>query len=200
MSVTVVARWQVAGGDEEHIIATARQALDVRGRQPPARREAHVFQALDDPCLLLYVGEWDDRAAFELHQAANGTGSVEAAIRSGGEYIICERQVFFGRFAARALVVGCAIMEAPPEASETVRALLLPDGRWTARGAPGLVHYTVFREMNHRQRFVVVHGWQSEAALRDFRDRPSTLRAGVMELGGSFSQFTGIERASTDRL
>jgi hypothetical protein len=121
MSVTVVGRWQVTGGDEARAIATARQALDARAGQPPARHEAHVFQALDDPRMLLYVGEWGDRAAFELYQAANGVGSVEAAIRSGGEYIICKRQVFFGRFASRAQVVGCAIIETPPEASDTAR-------------------------------------------------------------------------------
>ncbi len=197
MSVTVVGRWQVAEGDEERAIATARLALDVRAGQPPARREAHVFQALGDPRTLLYVGEWDDRAAFELYQAANGAGSVEDTIRAGGELIICERQVFFGRFASRVQIVGCAIIEAPPEVSDAVRALLFPDGRWVARGTPGLVHYGVFREVNHRQRYVVVHGWQSEAALRDFRDQPTHLPAGVVQLGGSFSQFTGIERAST---
>ena len=71
-----------------------------------------------------------------------------------------------------------------------------PDGRWVARGTPGLVHYAVFRGVNHRQRYVVVHGWETEAALAGFRDRPTTLPAGVVELGGSFSQFTGIERAS----
>src|SRR5829696_7604943 len=120
MVVTVVGRWQVPRGEEAVAIAAARQELGSRGSQPVARREAHVFQAIDDPGTLLYVGEWADRAAFELHRADNAPAAVEDAVRQGGEYVICERLIFFGRFAFRAQVIACGIIEAPLESADAV--------------------------------------------------------------------------------
>ena len=199
MAVTVVGRWQVPAGEEDEALAAARQELAARVGQPPARREARIFQALDDPGTLLYVGEWADRAAFELYRGDNGPGAVEKAIREGGEYVICERLVFFGRFAYRAQVVACGIVEAPLEAAETVRQLVVPSGRWTIHGWPGLVHYTVFREITHSHRYVVVHGWQSDAALKGFREsRGTEFRDTLDRIGGTLIQFTGRERASTE--
>ena len=99
MAVTVVGRWHVPDGQHDRAIAAAQHDLDVRASQPPARREAHVFQATDDPSLLLYVAEWSDRAAFELFRVQSGPNTIEAAIGAGGEYIICERLLFYGNFA-----------------------------------------------------------------------------------------------------
>jgi quinol monooxygenase YgiN len=198
MSVTVVGRWHVPDGQEDLAIAAAQHELDARGAQPSARREAHVFQATDDPRLLLYVGEWSDRAAFELYRGEGGQSSVEAAVSAGGEYVICQRLVFYGNFTYRAQVIACGIVEAPPELSETVRELILPGGRWTTHGWPGLVHYTVFREVTHDHRFVVVHGWQSDAALRAFREARQEFRESLSEIGANLIRFTGRERASTD--
>ncbi len=198
MAVTVVGRWHVPAGEEDVALAMARQELEARGGQPAARREARIFQAVDEPGTLLYVGEWADRAAFELHRRDNGPGAVEDAVREGGEYVICERLVFFGRFAYRAQVVACGIVEAPPDASETVRQLVVPSGRWTIHGWPGLVHYTVFREITHSHRYVVVHGWQSDAALKAFREARSEFRETLDRIGATLIQFTGRERASTE--
>jgi quinol monooxygenase YgiN len=198
MSVTVVGRWHVPSGEEDVAIAAARQELEARGSQPAARREAHLFQAIDDPGTLLYVGEWADRAAFELHRSHGGSSAVEEVVRQVGEYVICERLVFFGRFAYRAQVVACGIVEAPPEASEQVRQLVVPSGRWTIHGWPGLVHYTVFREITHNHRYVVVHGWQSEADLKAFREARGEFRDVLDRIGATLIQFTGRERASTE--
>ena len=199
MSVTVVGRWHVPDGQQELAIAAVQHELDVRACQPPARRAAHVFQAIDDPAMLLYVAEWSDRAAFEWHRGQGGADTVEAAISSGGEYIICERLVFYGNFAYRAHVVACGIIDAPADSSEAVRELLLPGGRWTIHGWPGLVHYTAFREVTHAHRYVVVHGWQSETALRRFREaRRAAGQLAFSSVGATLIQFTGRERASTD--
>jgi quinol monooxygenase YgiN len=199
MAVTIVGRWHVPAGKEDVALAAARQELAARGAQPAARREAHIFQAIADPGTLLYVGEWADRAAFELYRADNGPGAVEQAVRDGGEYVICERLVFFGRFAYRAQVIACGIVEAPLEATEEIRQLVVPSGRWTIHGWPGLVHYTVFREITHSHRYVVVHGWQSEAALREFREsRGGEFRETLDRLGATLIQFVGRERASTE--
>lgn len=198
MTVTVVGRWRVEAGEEDVAIAAARQELEARGGQPAARREAHVFQAIDDPGTLLYVGEWADRAAFELYRSQRGPDIVEAAFRQRGEYVICERLVFFGRFAYRARVVACGIIEAPLESSEAVRQLVVPSGKWTMHGWPGMVHYTVFREITHTHRYVIVHGWQSEADLKAFREERVEFRDMLDRVGARLIQFTGRERASTD--
>ena len=198
MTVTVVGRWQVPGGQHDLAIAAAQHELDVRAVQPAARREAHVFQAIDDPSMLLYVAEWSDRVAFEIYRGQSGANTVEAAISAAGEYLICERLVFFGNFAYRAHIVGCVIVDAPADASESVRNVLLPGGRWTIHGWPGLVHYTVFREHAGARRYVVVHGWQSEAALLAFREaRVEAGPAAFGRVGARLIQFTGHERAST---
>jgi quinol monooxygenase YgiN len=198
MVVTVVGRWHVPDGQHDRAIAAARHELDVRAAQPPARREAHIFQASDDPTTLLYVAEWSDRVAFELYRGQGGPDTVEATFSAGGEYVICERLVFYGNFTYRAEIVACGIVEAPRELSESVRELILPGGRWIAHGWPGLVHYTAFREISHAHRYVVVHGWRSEGALRAFRDARQELRRSLTRIGATLIQFTGRERASTD--
>lgn len=201
MAVTVVGRWHVADGQYDRAIAAARHDLDVRATQPSARRVAHVFQATDDPSLLLYVAEWSDRFAFELYRGQSGPNTIEAAFSAGGEYIVCERLLFYGNFAYRAEIIACAIVEAPPEVSETVRELLLPGGRWVIHGWPGLVHYTAFREISHTHRYVVVHGWRTEAALRAFREARGTAgQEAFAKVGATLIPFTGRERASTDLL
>lgn len=199
MAVTVVGRWHVPDGQHDRVIAAAQHELDVRAVQPPARREAHVFQATDDPSLLLYVAEWSDRAAFEIYRGQGGPGTIEAAIGASGEYVICERLLFYGNFTYRSEVVACGVVEAPPEASEDVRELVLPGGRWEVHGWPGLVHYTAFREATPAPRYVVVHGWKSEGALRAFRDSWEEIRGEAFRrIGATLLQFTGRERASTD--
>ena len=200
MSVTVVGRWHLPADQADGFIVSARQQLEARTGAPRARRTAQVFQAADDAGALLYVSEWSDRTAFEAHRAEAKAGAVEAAIRDGGEFLICERELFFGNYTYRTQVTGCGIIEAPPGSGDAVRALLVPNGRWVYHGAPGLVYYAVYREVTHSHRFVVVHGWQSEAALRTVRDRRSELQWPIEAIGGSIIPFTGYERASTDIL
>lgn len=200
MSVTVVGRWQVAAGREDQVVTAARQELTARAGFPRTRRNAQVFQAINDAGTLLYVGEWSDRADFELYRGEAAPGTVEAAIRDVGEYLICERMLFFGNYAYRAVITGCSIIEAPPESGDAIRELLIPNGRWVMHGSPGLVHYAVFREVTHSHRFVIVHGWQSEAALLALRDGRHRLLDALAMLGGSAIQFSGYERANTDLL
>lgn len=200
MSVTVVGRWHLPAGQADHAIASARQQLVARSGSPGARKSAQVFQAIDNVGALLYVGEWTDRAAFEAYRAEAEAGSVEATIRDTGEFLICERELFFGNFAHRAQITGCGIIEAPPGGGDTIRAMLVPNGRWVFHGAPGLVYYAVYREVTHSHRFVVVHGWQSEAALQAVRDRRQELQWPIEAAGGAIIPFTGYERASTDLL
>src|SRR4051812_32960484 len=87
MTVTVVGRWHVPDGQQDLAIAAAQHELDVRAIQPSARRQAHVFQAVDDPAMLLYVAEWSDRFAFEIYRGQGGSDTVEAAISAAGEYL-----------------------------------------------------------------------------------------------------------------
>jgi quinol monooxygenase YgiN len=200
MSVTVVGRWHVPAGREDQVVAAARQELVARSGLPRARRNAQVFQATDDIGALLYVGEWTDRAAFEQYHVEAEVGTVEAAIRDTGEFLICERVLFFGNYAYRAVITGCGIIEAPPEAGDAIRELLMPNGRWAKHGSPGLVQYAVYREITHSHRYVIVHGWQSEAALLAMRDGRRELQVVLDTFGGGMIRFSGYERASTDLL
>ena len=56
------------------------------------------------------MGEWSDRASFELYRRDHGARSVEAAVLESGDYVICERLIFYGSFAYRAQAVGCGIV------------------------------------------------------------------------------------------
>jgi hypothetical protein len=198
MRVTVVGRWHVPVGRADQVIASARHQLMTRAGTPRARQSAQIFQAVDEIGALLYVSEWSDRVAFESYRAQAEGGTVEAAIRDAGEYLICERQLFFGNYAYRAVITGCGIIEVPPEMGTALRQLLMPNGRWALHGSPGLVHYAVYREVTHSHRYVVVHGWQSEAALLAMRERREITQEVLDTYGGSVVQFSGYECASTD--
>ena len=95
-SFIVLTRWDEGAGDGGHRRGPVARtgagrrgdrggAAGARGRggQPAARREAHVFQAIDEPGTLLYVGEWADRAAFELYRGESGPDAIEAAVARG---------------------------------------------------------------------------------------------------------------------
>lgn len=198
MSVTVVGRWHVPAGREDQVVASARQELAARAGCPLARRNAQVFQAVDDAGLLLYVGEWSDRGAFERYRGEAAPGTVEAAVRDVGEYLICQRTLFFGNYAYRAAITGCGIIEAPPEAGDAVRELLLPDGRWFMHGSPGLVHYAVYREVTHNHRYVFVHGWRSEEAVVALIERSVGAQQALARVGATAVRFVGHERATTE--
>lgn len=198
MSVTVVGRWHPPAVQADQAGASARQQLMTRPGSPPARRSAQVFQAIDDTAALLYVSEWSDRAAFDAYRAEAEPGTIEASIRDDGEFLICERELFFGNYTYRASIVGCCIAEASSESDDAIRTMLVPDGRWVMHGSPGLVYYAVYREVTHSHRYVIVHGWQSTAALLAMRERREVLRQTIDGLGGRTILFSGVEGVTAD--
>lgn len=200
MSVTIVGRWQVSDSIEEAKSARPGHALAVVVGAPPARRQAHVFRSLEDRRAMLYVGEWASRSAFEAYRDQAGADAVESAFRESDRVIVCERLMFFGNYAYRSHVTGCLVVEAPPSSADEVYELLLPNGRWAMHGAAGLVRYTIYREVTHARRYVIVHGWQSAADLDALHGRWAVLADTLARLGVTMLQFAGREQFSIDPL
>ncbi|MCC7371175.1 MAG: antibiotic biosynthesis monooxygenase [Chloroflexi bacterium] len=200
MSVTVVGRWQVPAGFEEAASTRASHELAARSGAPPARRRVHVFQALDDPQSMLYVAEWSSRPAFEAYRDQGDPDTFEAVLRDREAVNICERLMFFGNYAYRAQVTRCIVVDLPAGAAADVQQVLLPNGRWAMHGSAGLVRYTVYREITHARRYVIVHGWQSTADLEAQSPRRAALEAALAGFSVTLRQFVGHEYASTDPL
>lgn len=200
MSVTVVGRWQVPDGCEEDSPGRASYEFSVRGASPVARRQAQIFQSLEDRRAMLYVGEWTSRSAFDTYCHEGGQDTAEVVVQHRGELVICERAMFFGNYAYRVQVTGCAVFEAAPDGVVRLLEHILPGGRWALHGAPGLVRYTVYREVGRAQRYIIVHGWQSASGLEATEPQWTLLESALAAEGASLTRFIGRESASTDPL
>ena len=192
MVVTVVGRWHVPDGQQAIAIAAARHELDVRAAQPAARREAHVFQAIDDPgcCSMSPSGP------IALPSNCTGVRAARRPSRPPSAPPVSTSSVSGSSSTATSPTEPIS----SPAPSWTPRPRLprlfvrscCPGGRWEVHGWPGLVHYTAFRETARTHRYIVVHGWKSEAALQGFRKatRPTAIEQ-FGKVGATLIHFTG---------
>ena len=199
MSVTIVVRLWARDGRRDESVATATRELEAPTAGSEGCRYARLFQALGEPDQFLYFSEWDSREAFERGGRLLRTPALDALmLRFEGPYCCCE-PFSYENMARRPEVVACAIGEAPSAAVVATRELAIRLGRGASR-TPGLVLYRVAEDIERPGRIVLLHGWDSPAALERVRGQAgAAVQERVRELGVEVTVSVGRTRAAFDR-
>jgi quinol monooxygenase YgiN len=165
-----------------------------------ARRTARLLQGSDDPGAFLYVGEWDDAAAFEAHFRTAwlpGLEDFQAAPPAVGLY---RDLIRFERVGVPEPALGAAIWRTGPGAPPDFAERLVGELRRAFAGRPGLVSWGAYADLENPTRFAVLHGWESEASLRAFRsDRQLEVGPWARTHRATVDRFLGRVRAEVAR-
>ena len=199
MSVTIVLRLWVGDGRRDEIVAAATREFEAPTASTEGCRYARLFQTLDDPDQFLYVAEWDSREVFERVGRQLRTSTLDALLlRIEGPHY-CRELYSYENMARRPEIVACAIGEAPAATADATRDFAIELGR-TSGGSAGLVLYRVAENIAQPGHLVVLHGWDSLAALERARgDGGADVQARVRELGVKVTVSVGRTRATFDR-
>lgn len=200
MGVTIVLRLWAQDGQRDEILAMATREFEAPTSGSEGCRYARLFQTLGDPDQFLYVAEWDSREAFERGGRQLRTPALDALmLRFEGPHY-CRELYSYENMARRPEIVACAIGEAPAAAADATRELAIQLGR-EASQAPGLVLYRVAEDVARAGRIVVLHGWDSLAALELARgDAGAPVQERLRALGVAVTVSVGRTRATFDRL
>ena len=198
-----VATYQEAWPDRAQELLAAIRGSFADRTLAPARRNARVFQRLNEQTRFLTVSEWESQAAYEsLRQSAEFVEtSALCGPRPTAEYF--ERLHLFLRMNQRAAVVVCATIDAAADRVAEAEAFLRGASQREMVTVSGLVSRELYQSIDTSARFLVVLSWRSIAELEQFRatDAPR-VESALQRLGCTLERFTGeiaAEYAPQDR-
>jgi heme-degrading monooxygenase HmoA len=196
VSVTALTRVRARPGGETALIAAAVRSFQAlaprRGDDAPPR----LFQGYDDPERFYWLTQWADR---ELYLAGVPSGAADDWLNE-----VCEddlERTFFtpvGRTDSEraANVAGGALVALDAEASRAGHALAEQRAA-QLRTQPGVTQVALYRGLDDPGRYLVLCGWESEAARQRFyAEVLPRYEAAVREHGGNVETF--VERTLTD--
>ena len=201
MSVAVVTLRRAQPGQGDAVVDLTRRHLAAGGAWQAPRHRLRLFQAVDRPDVLLYVADWDSREAFVASVSEGQIDQQLGALCVGPpeRYFFRPRLTFLtrGRVAA---VVDCLLIQAPPEAIETIRLRVLREAPREVLAHPGFVLREAYESDSNDGNFGVIHGWESAAAQEAyFGELKPSLDAPALKLGVTILSFTGVARAEASR-
>ncbi len=164
----------------------------------PGRRNARLFQHVEDPTRLFYVAEWDSREAFEAYRLSAPMPGRPDQFQAHPVCRAYRRLALFERVMTEVQSAHATIVEGAAETHAVRRSLALAYHRASARGQSGLVVLMMHEGIDDPATLLIVSGWQS--ADRSGTLEPHADRALVDQLqaaGGSVQQFVGRTRAET---
>lgn len=186
----------------QELLAAIRGSFDARGLNP-GRRNARVFQRLNEQTRLLAVAEWESQAAYESLRQSPDFVRITATCGPPPTIEYLERLHLFSRVNERPAVVACATVDAAAGRVADVEAFLRGPSQREVVSSPGLVARELYRSTGALTRVLSVHSWRSLADLERFRTTVEPrLESALQGLGATVSRFTGeiaVEYALQDR-
>jgi quinol monooxygenase YgiN len=197
MRVTVVARRTAYAGQEAALLAAMEQRIAQATPQLGAMQTASLFQGMTTPTEVLYIGDWESREAHQARVQENRVDELLAPLCSGAcvRYYL-RRWVAYESPQTEVGALDCAIIESRPERHEMVQAFLLREAAARFRAHPGFRYRRIYQDLDNPHRLVIIHGWQSPAAMQDFlRELMPSLDAALQPMGVTTATFVGVIRA-----
>jgi quinol monooxygenase YgiN len=197
MSVTVVVRRQAQPGQEEALIRLAIAAIE----RPRARTSsvARVFQNVDDPAAMLYVGQWSSREAYESRDAEH-VASLDALCQEAPARWFCQQLSLYEVVSSQVEAADCTSLRVPPAQAAAVETYLREQAAPLSQAQPGFVLRAVYQDLDDPGHLFVLLGWRSaadgEAAYQQVW--PELSRA-LREMGAQLERFQGRTRAEIER-
>jgi len=197
MTVTVVVRRRARPGADEALIAFMSTTI----ARPHSRASAHarVFQGLDDPRVVLYLGQWASREEY-LTRNSTPPADLDSLAEGKPERFYCQQLDIFEVPGAHVAILGCTIVQAPPSAGAALITYLFERSGPVLQAAPGLALRAVYQDLDVPSRLISLIGWSTAADLvAARRDLKSVLDTPLLQLGATKETFLGRARADIGR-
>ena len=154
----------------EYVHAITQQATEQFARpsgQVLGRRFARLFQHVDDPSWLLYVGEWESREAFEAYRTmASMPGRPEQYQRVPASRLY-RRLTLFERVLGPVGIARAEIVDGPVESHAARRDLARDFHRLGPSNDASLVLLMLHESIEAPSGLLMVSGWDVEVPLTD---------------------------------
>jgi quinol monooxygenase YgiN len=192
LSVTIMCELRVRPEHVDPIIQQALEQLSLPSSSVAGRRFARLYQHVDDPTRLLYVGEWDSREAFEAYCAnARQPGRVDQ-FQQPPLCRVYRRLALFERMLTPVGLAYADIVDGPPESHAARRDLALAYHRTSLRSHTSLALLMIHEAVDDPAGLLIVSGWQSDAPLSQATPSPDDRLIGQLrDTGATVGQFVG---------
>jgi hypothetical protein len=197
MSVTVVVRRQARPGADEALIALMSTAI----ARPHSRAStrARLFQGIDDPRVVLYLGQWGSREEYLARDCTPGA-ELDSLAEGAAERFFCQQLDLFEVPGAHVAILCCTMIQTPPSAGAALITYLFERSGPVLQAAPGLALRAVYQDVDSPSRLFSLNGWNApsdlEAARRDLK---SVLDGPLLQIGATKETFLGRARADIGR-
>ncbi len=202
MPVTVTIQFHARPGQERALVDAVRALIVGRvAYVREGRYSARLFQARDQPDVLLVLAEWESREAHAArqHEEASQRRAIAALCTQPPElrYFTCQaRREWMGEAIG---LVACTRFHAPPSMAAPLTELM---DLWHTipRDVPGLVSRVLYQDEDDPARLLMVSAWTSAAARDTYEAaRRGASKTRVRAQGFTVEYFLGINRAQLDQ-
>jgi quinol monooxygenase YgiN len=198
LSTTVTCELRVQPGHVDEIIQRATEQLSLPSHSVVGRRHARLYQQLDDPNCLLYVGEWESRSAFETYRATAPIPGRSEQFQHLPTFRYYRRIALFEHVLSVVDVAYVDVVHGPPDTHVARRDLALSFHRTEARRQTGLVLLMTSEHVEEPHDLLLVSGWRSPSP--GSQPAPSPDQALIDQLradGGAVNRFIGRQLIET---
>lgn len=162
------------------------------------RRSARLYQHVDDPTWLLYVGDWDSRAAFEAYKALAPQPATLRQYRQPPGCRLYRRLALFERMLVPVGVAYADVVSGPSASHTARRDLALAYHRASLRSTADLLLLAIYEAVDEPASLAIVSGWQAPGPLARPDAAPDrALTDQLRATGATVEQFAGRALAET---
>jgi hypothetical protein len=192
LSVTILCELRIRPEHVDPIIQQALEQLSLPSSSVAGRRLARLYQHVDDPTRLLYVGEWDSREVFERYWAGTSRPSTPDRYQRPPTIRMFRRLALFERMLTPVGLAYADIVDGPAASHTARRDLALAYHRASLHGLSSLALLMIHDAVDDPPGLLIVTGWQSDAPLGQGASSPDNRLAEQLRgTGATVEQFVG---------
>jgi quinol monooxygenase YgiN len=198
LSITTICELRPLPAHADAIIQLAIEQFSLPSSNVAGRRLARLYQHVDDPTWLLYVGEWESREAFEAYRAAAPQPGSLDQYQQPPTCRVFRRLALFERMLTPAWLAYADIVTGPLASHAARRDLALAYHRASQRGQTDLALLTIYEGVDGPGGLAIVSGWQAATPLSGRSAAPEqALIEQFRATGATVEQFVGLALAET---
>lgn len=198
LSITAICELRPLPAHIEAVIQRVTEQFELPSSTVAGRRFARLYQHVDDPAHLLYIGDWDSRAAFEAYRAMASQPAIPELYHQPPTCRVYRRLALFERMLTPIDVASVDIVTGPRGSHAARRDLALAHHRASMRSRASLVFLAIYETIDDPAGLAIVSGWQAGAPLAQPGATPDgALIDRLRAAGATVEQFVGRALAET---
>jgi quinol monooxygenase YgiN len=198
LSTTVTCELRVQPGHVDEILQRSTEQFSLPSHSVVGRRHARLYQHLNDPCRLLYVGEWESRRAVEAYRmTAPMPGRPDQFVQMPA-FRYYRRLALFEHVLLPFDVVYVNQVTGPAETHAARRDLAVAYHREAARARLGLTLLMTNECTDDVQGLLLISGWRLHAPANHAKhSTDESLMEQLRATGGVVNRFVGRQLIET---